>query len=90
MAVGDEFFEPNPESSLTHFVFKLNELKAYLSDARSALSTLSGEELRTKAHDLGRMDSLSCMLHFAYHTCVGHQLRLYFSTEKRTRCSAVP
>lgn len=59
MAVGDEFFELNPESSLTHFVFKLNELKAYLSDARSALSNLSGEELKTKAHDLGRMDSLS-------------------------------
>lgn len=90
MAVGDEFFEPSPESSLTHFVFKLDELKAYLSDARSALSNLSGEELKTKAHDLGRMDSLSRMFHFVYHPCVGHQLRLHFSTENRTRCSAVP
>lgn len=59
MAIGDEFFEPNPDSSLTHFVFKLDELKAYLSDARSALSNLSGEELKTKAHELGRLDSLT-------------------------------
>jgi hypothetical protein len=72
MAIGDEFFEPNPDSSLTHFVFKLNELKAYLSDARSALSNLSGEELKSKAHDLGRLDSLARMLHFIHNPCVGH------------------
>ncbi|KAG1776766.1 P-loop containing nucleoside triphosphate hydrolase protein [Suillus placidus] len=59
MAIGDEFFEPNPDSPLTHFVFKLDELKAHLSDARSALSNLSGEELKIKAHDLGRLDSLT-------------------------------
>jgi hypothetical protein len=59
MAIGDEFFEPNPDSPLTHFVFKLDELKAHLSDARSALSNLSGEELKKKAHDLGRLDSLT-------------------------------
>jgi hypothetical protein len=65
MAIGDEFFEPNPDSSLTHFVFKLDELKAYLSDARSALSNLSGEELKTKAHELGRLDSLTRMLYLS-------------------------
>ncbi|KAG2115511.1 P-loop containing nucleoside triphosphate hydrolase protein [Suillus clintonianus] len=59
MAIGGEFFNSNPESPLTHFVFKLDELKAHLSDARSALSNLSGEELKTKAHDLGRLDSLT-------------------------------
>lgn len=59
MAIGDEFFDLNPDSPLTHFVFKLDELKAHLSDARSALSNLSGEELKTKAHDLGRLDSLT-------------------------------
>ncbi|KAG1823350.1 P-loop containing nucleoside triphosphate hydrolase protein [Suillus subaureus] len=59
MAIGDEFFDQNPDSPLTHFVFKLDELKAHLSDARSALSNHSGEELKTKAHDLGRLDSLS-------------------------------
>ncbi|KAG1843152.1 P-loop containing nucleoside triphosphate hydrolase protein [Suillus subalutaceus] len=59
MSIGDEFFDTNPDSSLTHFVFKLDELKAHLSDARSALSNLSGEELRTKAQELGRLDSLT-------------------------------
>ncbi|KAG1898485.1 P-loop containing nucleoside triphosphate hydrolase protein [Suillus fuscotomentosus] len=59
MAIGDEFFEPNPESPLTHFVFKLDELKAHHLDARSALSNISGEELKTKARDLGRLDSLT-------------------------------
>jgi hypothetical protein len=59
MAIGGEFFGSNPDSPLNHFVFKLDELKAYLSDARSALSDLSGEELKTKAHDLGRLDSLT-------------------------------
>lgn len=59
MAIGDEFFEPNPESPLTHFVFKLDELKAHHLDARSALSNLSEEELKTKARDLGRLDSLT-------------------------------
>jgi hypothetical protein len=72
MAIGDEFFEPNPDSPLTHFVFKLDELKAHLSDARSALSNLSGEELRTKAHDLGRLDSLTRMRHFIDNPCVCH------------------
>ncbi|KAG0709288.1 P-loop containing nucleoside triphosphate hydrolase protein [Suillus ampliporus] len=59
MAIGGEFFDSNPESPLTHFVFKLDDLKAHLSDARSALCNLSGKELKTKAHDLGRLDSLS-------------------------------
>ncbi|KAG2143047.1 P-loop containing nucleoside triphosphate hydrolase protein [Suillus clintonianus] len=59
MAIGGEFFNSNPDSPLTHFVFKLDELKAHLSDARSAVSNLSGEELKTKAHDLGRLDSLT-------------------------------
>lgn len=59
MAIGDEFFEPNPESPLPHFVFKLDKLKAHHLDARSALSDLSGEELKKKARDLGRLDSLT-------------------------------
>ncbi|KAG2117195.1 P-loop containing nucleoside triphosphate hydrolase protein [Suillus discolor] len=59
MAIGDEFFEPNPESPLPHFVFKLDKLKAHHLDARSALSNLSGEELKKKARDLGRLDSLT-------------------------------
>ncbi|KAG0706935.1 P-loop containing nucleoside triphosphate hydrolase protein [Suillus ampliporus] len=59
MAIGGEFFNSNPESPLTHFIFKLDDLKAHLSDARSALCNLSGTELKTKAHDLGRLDSLS-------------------------------
>jgi len=63
MAIGGEFFNSNPESSLNRFVFKLDDIKAHLSDARSALSNLSGEELKTKAHDLGRLDSSSCMDH---------------------------
>ncbi|KAG2073101.1 P-loop containing nucleoside triphosphate hydrolase protein [Suillus decipiens] len=59
MAIGDEFFESKPDSPLTHFVFKLDELKAHLSDACSALSNLSGEDLKKVAHDLGRLDSLT-------------------------------
>ncbi|KAG1718745.1 P-loop containing nucleoside triphosphate hydrolase protein [Suillus paluster] len=59
MVIGGEFFNSNPESPLTHLVFKLDDLKDHLSDARSALSNLSGKELQTKAHDLGRLDSLS-------------------------------
>ncbi|KAG2357288.1 P-loop containing nucleoside triphosphate hydrolase protein [Suillus spraguei] len=59
MAIGSEFFESKPDSPLNHFVFKLDELKAHLSDARSALSNLAGEDLKNKAHDLGRLDSLT-------------------------------
>ncbi|KAG1849969.1 hypothetical protein F4604DRAFT_85301 [Suillus subluteus] len=59
MSIGDQFFDTDPDSPLTHFVFKLDELKAHLSDARSALSNLSGEELKTKAQELGRLDSLT-------------------------------
>ncbi|KAG2111784.1 P-loop containing nucleoside triphosphate hydrolase protein [Suillus cothurnatus] len=59
MAIGDEFFKPNPDSPLTRFVFKLDELKAHHLNARLALSNLSGEELKTKARDLGRLDSLT-------------------------------
>ncbi|OJA14965.1 hypothetical protein AZE42_03217 [Rhizopogon vesiculosus] len=59
MAVGGEFFNPNPESPLTHLVFKLDDIKAHRLDARSALCNLSGKELRAKAQELGRLDSLS-------------------------------
>ncbi|OAX41648.1 P-loop containing nucleoside triphosphate hydrolase protein [Rhizopogon vinicolor AM-OR11-026] len=59
MAVGGEFFNPNPESPLTHLVFKLDDIKAHRSAARSALCNLSGKELKEKAQELGRLDSLS-------------------------------
>lgn len=72
MAIGDEFFEPNPESPLPHFVFKLDKLKAHHLDARSALSDLSGEELKKKARDLGRLDSLTRMRHFTDNSCNDH------------------
>ena len=61
MVIGGEFFEPNPESPLTQLVFKLDDIKAHCLDARTALSTLTGTELKTKAKDLGRMDSISGM-----------------------------
>ncbi|KAJ8596163.1 P-loop containing nucleoside triphosphate hydrolase protein [Rhizopogon salebrosus TDB-379] len=59
MAIGGEFFNQNPESPLTHLVFKLDDLKAHRSDARAALCNLSGQELKAEAQDLGRLDSLS-------------------------------
>jgi hypothetical protein len=72
MAIGDEFFKPNPDSPLTRFVFKLDELKAHHLNARLALSNLSGEELKTKARDLGRLDSLTRMRHSIDNPCVKH------------------
>jgi len=90
MAIGGEFFNPDPESPLTHLVFKLDDLKAHCSDARSALCTLSGKELKAKAQELGRLDSLSCMYICITGPLVGHRLTFHFSPEDRTRRPAVP
>jgi hypothetical protein len=81
MAIGGEFFNQNPESPLTHLVFKLDDLKAHRSDARAALCNLSGQELKTEAQDLGRLDSLSCMYMDIDGPFIGPQLTFLFSAE---------
>jgi hypothetical protein len=79
MAIGGEFFDQTPESPLTHLVFKLDELKACRSDARTALCNLSGQELKAEAQDLGRLDSLSCMYIYIDGPFIGPQLTSLFS-----------
>ena len=90
MVIGGEFFNSNPESPLTHLVFKLDDIKGHCLDARTALSTLTGTELQTKAQDLGRLDSMSGMHIYIDVSLVGHRLMFPPSTQDRKGCLAVP
>ncbi|KAF9226799.1 P-loop containing nucleoside triphosphate hydrolase protein [Gyrodon lividus] len=58
-AIGDQFFDAQPECSLTDFFRKRNTLKTHLEDARTALYSLSGKPLMEKAKELGRTDALA-------------------------------
>ncbi|KAG2156420.1 P-loop containing nucleoside triphosphate hydrolase protein [Suillus clintonianus] len=58
-AIGDEFFERNPEYRLSDFFSNLRDLKADLAEVCDVLaSNLAEEDLKQKANDMGCTDAL--------------------------------